>query len=75
MTRNNTRGEGAVKRLVILDDQQAAREAQMYEIWDTKEGCRVGGLWTYARRRAASAHANKLDLKYGAYRYIVRFAS
>lgn len=42
----------------------------MYEILDMHKGERVGKL--HATRKTASSRANKLDLAYGAVRYVVR---
>ncbi|MBD4207880.1 hypothetical protein [Staphylococcus aureus] len=41
-----------------------------YQIIDIKTGTQVGA--TYSDRKRASARANKLDLAYGAVRYVVR---
>jgi hypothetical protein len=45
----------------------------MYEIWDIKEKRRVGT--PYKARQRARTRADKLDLEYGAIRYIVRLVT
>lgn len=46
-------------------------ETTTYELIDSKTGF-VLGTYSYARRNSARRRADKLDLLYGAVRYVVR---
>ena len=47
-------------------------ETKIYKIIDKNTNLQVGKDYAYNQRNRARARADKLDLAYGAYRYIIK---